>query len=127
MDRSFKYTLLAARILLALIFVAGGADKISKYAATQATMQSAGVPGALLSWVIALELGGGLALLAGAFTRPVSLLLCGFCLLSAVVFHSHFADTVQAAMFMKNLAIAGGFLALFASGPGALSLDERRR
>lgn len=125
-DRS-RYALLGARFLLALIFVAAGADKIAKYAATQATMQSVGIPGALLPYVIALELGGGLALLAGAFTRPVSLLLGGFCVLSAALFHNHFSDPVQAAMFMKNLAIAGGFLALFASGPGAWSLDERQR
>lgn len=88
-------------------------------------MDSVGVPGALLPLVIALELGGGLALLAGVFTRWTSLALAGFSVVSALIFHANFADPIQSILFWKNVAMAGGFLVLAANGPGALSLDAR--
>src|SRR3546814_6823761 len=88
-------------------------------------MESAGVPGLLLPLVIALELGGGLAILAGVFTRWLSLAFAGFTVLAALLFHFDLADPVQSLLFWKNLAIAGGFLVLAANGPGALSLDGK--
>ena len=117
--------LLAARVLLVLLFVASGANKIAHFTGTQTYMQSMGVPGVLAPLVILLELGGGLAVLMGAMTRPVSLLLAGFTVLAGAVFHHNFSDQIQLVMFMKNLSIAGGFLALAASGAGALSLDAK--
>ena len=110
---------------MALIFVAAGASKMGQYAATQQYMQSAGVPGVLLPLVIALELGGGLAILLGWYTKPMAYLLAAFTLLAAALFHHNFADVTQMTMFMKNLAIAGGFLALAVAGPGTISVDER--
>ncbi|GAB3311188.1 hypothetical protein GCM10027564_17010 [Luteimonas notoginsengisoli] len=89
-----------------------------------------GVPGALLPLVIVLELGGGLALLAGGFTRPIALALAAFSLASAALFHAHLGDASQAIAFWKNVAMAGGFLMVVAHGAGALSLDAawaRRR
>ncbi len=115
----------AGRALLSVIFLWAGYEKITGFAGAQAYMEKFGVPGELLPLVIATELGGGLAILAGWKTRWVALALAGFCLLAAVVFHNDFANKVQLIFFLKNLAIAGGFLALAASGPGALSLDER--
>ena len=116
---------LAGRVLLAIMFVVAGYGKIGGYAGTQGYMDSIGVPGMLLPLVIILELGGGLAIIAGWQTRMVAILLAGFCLLSAFVFHLDFAGRMQSIMFMKNLAVAGGFLALAAYGPGALALDNR--
>ena len=87
-------------------------------------MESQGVPGALLPLVIALELGGGLAVLVGFRTRWASLALAGFTIVAAVLFHGASNDPMQAIMFWKNFAIAGGFLMLAAHGPGALSYDE---
>lgn len=122
-----KFTNLAARILLAQIFVVAGATKLGAgYAATQGYMESLGVPGALLPLAIALELGGGLALIAGFFTRWVALALAGFSLLTAVIFHSNLADQMQAILFMKNLALAGGLLLLARYGAGAPSFDALR-
>jgi len=89
-----------------------------------------GVPGALLPLVIALELGGGLAIVAGVFTRWFALGLAAFSIASALLFHFHLADQMQAIMFWKNFAIAGGFLVLAASDASSLSLDgflSRRR
>ena len=122
--------LLLGRAGLSAIFILSGIEKITGYAGTQQYMESAGVPGVLLPLVIALELGGGLAILAGLFTRWVALALALFALASAFLFHAHFADQAQATNFWKNLAMAGGFLVLAAGTPGAFSLDhvlQRRR
>lgn len=121
------YPSLFGRIGLSLIFIISGWGKIAGYAATQGYMESAGVPGALLPLVIALELGGGLALVAGFGTRWVALALAAFSVASAVLFHADFSDQMQAISFWKNVAIAGGFLLLAANGPGALSVDSRLR
>ena len=125
MEKTGNLPLLGGRILMALIFVAAGASKMGQYAATQQYMQSAGVPGVLLPLVIALELGGGLAILLGWYTKPMAYLLAAFTLLAAALFHHNFADVTQMTMFMKNLAIAGGFLALAVVGPGTISVDQR--
>ena len=117
---------LLGRAGLSLIFIISGLGKIAAYAGTQQYMASAGVPGALLPLVIALELGGGLAILSGFFTRWVSLALAAFTLVAAALFHHDLADQVQGIMFWKNIAIAGGFLLLSANGAGAYSLDALR-
>jgi putative oxidoreductase len=115
---------LTARLLASVIFIVAGYGKLGAgYAGTQAYMASTGVPGALLPLVIALELGGGIALLLGFQTRLVAFLLAGFCIISGFIFHSG-ADQMQQIMFMKNLAMAGGLLAFTAFGAGRVSLDR---
>lgn len=121
---------LLGRIGLSLIFITAGWSKIGGYAGTVQYMESAGVPGLLLPLVILLELGGGLALLTGIGTRWLALALAGFTLAAAVLFHGNLADPIQSLLFWKNVAIAGGFLALASAGGGALSVDAliaRRR
>jgi putative oxidoreductase len=114
---------LAGRLGLSLIFIVSGWGKIGGYAGTQQYMEAMGVPGALLPLVIALEVGGGLAVLAGLFTRPLAVLFALFALASGVLFHWNPADQMQTIMLMKNVAIAGGFALLAAHGAGALSVD----
>lgn len=113
------------RILLALIFVTSGFNKISGYTATQGYMEAMGVPGALLPVVIAVEFLGGLAVMLGWHTRIAAFLLAGFSLLSALLFHANFGDQMQLIMFMKNISIAGGFLMIVSFGGGAYALDNR--
>lgn len=118
------------RVGLSLIFIISGWGKIAGYEGTQGYMEAMGVPGVLLPLVIALELGGGLAITAGFFTRWIALALSAFAVVSAAIFHADFADPMQAISFWKNVAMAGGFLMLAAHGPGALSIDsllQRRR
>ena len=115
------------RTLISLIFIVSGFGKITGYAGTQAYMESVGVPGMLLPAVIALEILGGLAVMLGWKTRIAAFLLAGFCIVSGVLFHADFGDQMQTIMFMKNLALAGGFLVLFASGPGSWALDNRAK
>lgn len=119
--------LLLGRIGLSAIFIVSGLQKISGYAGTQQYMDAVGVPGALLPLVIALEVGGGLAILAGLWTRWVALALAGFSLLAAALFHADFADAMQAISFWKNVAMAGGFLVLAGGTAGNWSLDHLKR
>ncbi len=125
MDKMKDVALLVSRVLLALMFVIAGWGKIGGYAGTQGYMEAMGVPGAVLPLVILLELGGGLAIVLGLFTRSIAVLLAGFTLMAAFLFHYQPAEQMQMLMFMKNLSIAGGFLALAAAGAGAFSLDAR--
>lgn len=115
------------RILLSLIFVQAGINKIVNYAGTQGYMESAGVPGALLPLVIAVELAGGLAVILGWHARLAAFLLAGFSLLSGLLFHGNFADQMQMILFMKNVALAGGFLMIVSHGAGPFSIDGRKR
>jgi putative oxidoreductase len=120
-----KFSQLSARVLLGHIFLLAGLSKISAYEGTQGYMEAMGVPGSLLALVILLEIGGGLAIIVGWQTRWTSYALAAFSVASAVIFHSDFGDQTQMVMFMKNFAIAGGFLLLSVHGAGAYSLDSR--
>jgi len=121
-----KYSSVIARILLAHIFVLAGMNKIMGYAGTQGYMEMMGVPGMLLPLVIILELGGGLALVAGWQARWVAYALAGFSVISALIFHNNLADQVQMIMFMKNLAIAGGLLLIAEHCAGTYSLNNHK-
>jgi putative oxidoreductase len=125
MNKLQNSTELLGRVLMAAIFILAGAGKITQYAGTQQYMAAMGVPGALLPLVIALELGGGLLLVAGFKTRLIALALAGFSIVSAVLFHSNLADQTMFIMFFKNVAMAGGFLIIATHGPGAYSLDSK--
>ena len=116
---------LLGRFLLVAIFIFSGIGKITGYAATQGYMESMGVPGFILPLVILLEVFGGLAILVGFKTRLVAFLMAGFSIVSALIFHADFGDQNQMMNFMKNLAMAGGFLMIVAHGAGAYSIDAR--
>ena len=122
------YFHVAGRILLALLFLLAGIGKLGGgYAGTQGYMEAFGVPGILLPLVILLEIGGALALIVGFQARWAALALAVFCVLSAVMFHSDFADQAQMTNFLKNLSIAGGLLMLYVHGAGAFSIDNREK
>ncbi|SEN66231.1 DoxX family protein [Nitrosomonas marina] len=118
---------LTARILLAQIFFLAGYSKIGGYENTQSYMNAMGVPGELLPLVILLELGGGLALLAGWKTRWISIILAFFTIAAAALFHNDLSDQMQLIMFKKNIAIAGGLILLAVYGAGTYSIDRWRR
>ncbi|MGA9369976.1 MAG: DoxX family protein, partial [Steroidobacteraceae bacterium] len=89
-------------------------------------MHSVGVPPVLLPLVIATEVLGSLAVIAGWHTRIAAFLLAGFTMLAAALFHNNFGDQTQMIMFLKDVSITGAFLMLVANGAGPLSLDHRR-
>ena len=86
------YLITLGRVLLALMFIQAGISKIFGYAGTQAVMESHGVPGMLLPLVIFVEAGCGLGVLLGLFTRWSAILLAGFCVLAAFIFHFDMAN-----------------------------------
>lgn len=117
---------LAGRVLLVILFVLAGVSKVGGYAGTQAYMESAGVPGALLPLVILTELGGSVLIVLGLWTRLAAFLLAGFSLLAGAIFHHAIGNEIQQLMLLKDISIAGGFLVLVAHGAGPWSLDARR-
>lgn len=119
---------LVARILLAVIFVHAGFGKLTDIAGTAAYFASYGLPGGAATAVLVglVELFGGLAILVGFQTRIAAWALAVFSIASALVAHTAWADMMQLVQFQKNLAIAGGLLALASYGAGALSVDARR-
>lgn len=119
--------LLLARFLLAAVFIWSGWNKLVHYDYMQGYMVSMGVPGWSMPILVLWELGGGLLLLLGAFTRPVALALAVFCVVSALIAHRNFADLDQWIHFLKNMGLTGGYLALWVTGAGAFSLDGKLR
>lgn len=114
------------RIMLALIFIVSGAIKLADPSTTVTALTNVGFPASLALPSILFELVGGIMIALGIFTRIMALVFAAFCLLTALLFHSETADAMQAAMAMKNIAIAGGFLCLFAYEGKSWSLDHYR-
>lgn len=117
-------TNLIGRLGLSAIFIVSGFSKLGAgYAGTQGYMEAMGVPGALLPLVIFVEIVGGFALVSGFLTRWTAFGLAVFSVASAFLFHFILDDQAQFINFMKNIAIAGGFLVLAAHGAGKFSVD----
>jgi putative oxidoreductase len=123
MARLHAALMLLARAMMATIFLVEGWAKIRAYDEIVAYMQTYHVPGRLLPLVIVTELCGGVLVLLGLGTRAAALALAGFSILTAIFFHRELSDPDQAINFYKNVAMAGGFVALVACGAGPWSLD----
>lgn len=133
-DKFQNQLALAARILMAILFLVAGWGKLTGFAGTAGYIASVGLPLPQLGVAIAIavELGGGLALLAGFQTRAVALVMAVFTVATGVFFHNFWAmpaDQVMLnqVMFLKNLSIAGGLLMMSAFGAGAFSVDAKRQ
>ena len=118
---------LVGRVFFASMFLVFGWGKITGYAGSVGYMGSLGLPApALVTLVaIAVEIGGGLLILAGYQTRLVALGLGIYVFVSAFIGHFQLADFNQFQHFWKNMALVGGALALVACGAGAYSMDAR--
>ena len=123
---------LAARILLAFMFIMAGFSKLGDLPGTMAYTASGGLPGFFAIPAIALEILGGLAILVGFQTRWVAAALAAFTVIAGYLYHfvpaqgmEGYAQMAEMSHFFKNVTIAGGFLMLTAFGPGNLSVDAR--
>ncbi len=131
MTQAVSYAAPAGRVLIALIFIMAGLGKIGAVEATQGYMAFKGVPTILFWPTVLFEVAAGMLVLIGYQTRIAALLLAGFSILSALLFHIPAAGMDPMAAqnemnhLLKNFAIAGGFLFLVAHGPGKLALDNR--
>jgi putative oxidoreductase len=113
------------RILLAAIFIISGFGKVMAPAGTIGYIESSGLPFAPVAFAVAVavELGGGLLLVAGIKTRLVAAILAAFSIVTAFAFHGNVADQNQMIHLLKNIAMAGGLLQVVAFGAGAWSVD----
>ena len=116
---------LVARILISTLFFLNGIFKISNYDGTVGWMEGFGIPGILLIPAIALEIVGPILIILGYKTKIAAGLLSLFCIATAVIFHNDFSDQMQLGSFLKNIALAGGFLFIFINGTKDFSLDKK--
>lgn len=118
------YAPLAARILIGALFLIAGLGKLGDVAGFSGYLASGGLP-AFLAWPsVIFEIVLGLALIAGFQTRVFALLGAAFCIVAAFLYHFNPADQMQMSIFLKNLAIAGGFLLLASVGAGRFAVDK---
>jgi putative oxidoreductase len=126
--------LLIARILMTLLFIQFGAEKLADFSATAASFAGLGLPFPTLAACVAVvvELGFGLAIALGFLTRPLALVLGVYTVVTGLIAHRYWSMSGAAQMeaeinFYKNVAIAGGFLLLYLTGAGQYSVDARAR
>jgi putative oxidoreductase len=117
---------LAGRFLLAALFLHEAWSKLMGYSAAVTYAQAFGIPGVLMPFAIAVEVGCGFLILLGYHARAAALLLAGFCVATAILFHTKLGNRNEVLHFEKDLAIAGGLLVLFARGAGGWALDALR-
>jgi putative oxidoreductase len=122
-----RYLPFAGRLLIGLPFAMSGLGKLAAYGPTTEMIGAVGLPVPPLAFAVAVavELGGGLLLIAGFRVRLIAIALALFSLATAASFHSNFADQNQMIHFLKNIMIAGGLLQIAAFGAGAISIDNR--
>ena len=116
---------LIGRTLISVLFLLNGVFKINNYDGTIGWMESFGMPGILLIPAIILEIAGPILVIIGYKTKLAAGLLSLFCIATAVIFHNDFSNQMQLTSFLKNIALAGGFLILFVNGAKGFSLDNK--
>ena len=131
MDKNSGVTLLVSRLGVGAIFLISGVGKLAAWSATAAYAGSKGVPPVLLAVATVLEILGAISVLTGLKARWGAAALVAFLVPVTLVFHNFWAyqgaeAQLQTIQFLKNVSIGGGLLAIFATGPGALSVDARR-
>ena len=113
------------RIFLSTIFLIEGINKIFNYESTIEYMENFSVPEYLAIPAIIVEILFPLLLVVGYQTKISALVLAMFTLATALIFHIDFTNQMQLTSFLKNFAIAGGFLIIFARGAGKYSVDQK--
>jgi len=126
MDTNCIWLEMPFRLLMALLFIVSATIKVAETGMIQGYMRAFGVPGILVWPAAAWEYLAGALLLVGFLVRPVAVLLAGWCVLTALIFHTAFSNLDQLMNFFKNLTMAGGFLMIAMSGSLGLSVDALR-
>ena len=116
---------LVARILISALFLLNGIFKISNYDGTVGWMEGFGIPGILIIPAIILEIVGPILIILGYKAKIAAGFLSLFCIATAIIFHNDFSDQMQLGSFLKNIALAGGFLFIFINGTKDFSLDKK--
>jgi len=131
-DSTKSSLLLAGRFLLALMFILAGFGKLANADGTAQFIASGGLPNLpILALLVGLfEVLAGAALIVGFKARWAALALAAFTVVATLMFHAYWSKPadqqyLQQLMFLKNLAVVGGMLAVAAMGAGAWSVDAR--
>jgi len=115
---------LVGRIFLAALFLIEGVGKLFTQEQVITYMENYGVPGMLFIPTVVVEILFPLLLIVGYKTRLAALVMALFTLTVAIIFHADFSDGMQLISFLKNLAIAGGFMIIIAYGSNKFSIDH---
>ena len=116
---------LLGRVLISAIFLLNGVFKISNYDGTVGWIESFGIPGILIIPAIILEVIGPILIIIGYKTKIAAGFLSLFCILTAIIFHNDFSDQMQLTSFLKNIALAGGFLFIVVNGAKEFSIEKK--
>ncbi len=119
--------LLIGRVLIGALFVISAYNKVRGYGGSVGYFTKLGLPlpSLLVPLTIVFEAAAGVFMIIGYRTRITALAIAAFCVLSALVAHLNLADGNQLNHFLKNMAIAGGCLAILVAGAGRQSVDKR--
>ena len=117
---------LIGRIFISLLFLLNGYFKIQNYDGTLDWMESFGIPGIFLTPAIILEIAAPILIIIGYKTKFAAALLSLFCLTTALIFHTDFSNQMQITSFLKNIALAGGFLFIVVNGSKKFSFDKKK-
>ena len=112
------------RVLLSTLFLVEGIGKISMQEDVVMYMEDYGVPGILFLPAIILEILFPLLLITGYRTKWAASVMALFTFTVAIIFHTDFSEGMQMILFLKDIAIAGGFMIIIVYGPGKISLDH---
>ena len=115
---------LVGRIFLSALFLIEGFGKISMQEDVIMYMDDYGVPGILFVPATVLEILFPLLLIVGYKTKWAASVMALFTFTVAIIFHTDFSEGMQMVFFLKDLAIAGGFMVILVYGPGKISLDH---
>ena len=116
---------LIGRIFLSLLFLLNGYFKILDYDGTIEWMEGYGIPGIFLTPAIILEIAGPVLIIIGYKAKVAAGLLAAFCITTALIFHLDFSNQMQITSFLKNIALAGGFLFIVVNGTRKFSFDHK--
>ena len=116
---------LLGRIFISVLFFINGIFKINNYDGTIEWMSSYDLPGILLIPAIIIEIVAPILIVIGYKTKIAAALLFLFCISTAFIFHNDFSDQMQLTAFLKNIALAGGFMFLITNGARGFSFDKK--
>ena len=116
---------LIGRVFISLVFLLSGFNKIGSYEGTVNWMESFDIPGIFLIPAIILEIAAPILIMVGYKVKISAALLSLFCIATAIIFHNDFSNQMQFVSFMKNIALAGGFLFIVVNGAKDFSLDKK--
>ena len=118
---------LIGRVLISLVFLLSGYNKILNYDGTISWMEGYGVPGFLLWPTIILEIILPILIIVGYKTQLSAIFLAIFCVVTAIIFHLDFTNQMQVIALLKNFGLAGGFIFIAINGPKDWALDQKKK